>query len=323
MPLSILVWNAQHFDHQKGQHSAAYQGKKRFLDHCLAQETVDILVLIETGKTGTPNTALINDLSGSFKPLATAVQEDGIKKDTTLGTLVLISNDKAKEFEQATGYILGGKEQRSAVVIRHIQSQYGFAFYHANSSYLAMNNAMDTITFIQSNLENMGLKKLGFFGGDLNTDGKWAHNELVTHTSGPRDPKNDYSRIVVRESPPLHKLIPSGSAYTHVSFKEQYKETAKSKEAAKRAISLAKLSGKRKTPNIIRTYKLVGYTPVVRLLDFAYVDDLSVWSSACDASFSTPAPIGDPPAKPVRISLGEEMRSDHFPVFYKYEGDFA
>jgi hypothetical protein len=186
-----------------------------------------------------------------------------------------------------------------------------------------MGNVRETIPYINSNLETLALQKLGFFGGDLNVDGTSAQDQLVTITSAPLNPENPYSRVVTRRSPPLNKLIPAGSGYTHVSFKEQYKETTKSKLEAARAKTAAKLSGKRNRLPIVHTYKLVGYTPIMRLLDFAYVDDLNVWSAGCDASISSSASRNGDLVKPHRISLGERMRSDHFPVFYTYNGDFS
>src|ERR1700754_3010888 len=87
MTLSTLIWNAQHLDNQSGTPSQAFLEKLAFLRHCIdqARNPIDILVRIETGKTGEPNELLIEYfLSRGFTALAVTSHEDGAKKHTTL-----------------------------------------------------------------------------------------------------------------------------------------------------------------------------------------------------------------------------------------------
>jgi hypothetical protein len=303
MTLSILIWNAQHLDNQSGTPSEAYLEKLAFLGYCVdhAQNPIDILVLMETGKTGNPNELLIKHLARGFTEVAVTSQEDGAKKHTTLGILVLVSKAKAKEFARVEGIVLGN-EQRSAVVIRH-ESGYAMAFYHANASYAAAKNVRDTLTFIQDNLEAYKITKLGFFGGDLNTDAKSADDTLSLTYSVPLDSSNPYSKKVTNRTS-LKKLTPNDSGYTHASFRRQW-------EAQQVA------SAQQGNRVILKRH----YQAVLRLLDYAYVNDLHGWSASCEAAYTAPV-VNGIAQQPVRHSRGMRMRSDHYPVIYTYSGGF-
>lgn len=318
MPLTIMTWNAQHFDHQEHAYSQAYQDKLDFLRHYLAQDDIDIIALMETGKTGNINQSLVRDLAGEYSLIAAASQEDGVKKDTTLGTMVFIKDSLVDEFSCIDNYILSSTEQRGAVIIKHDASKSGFAFYHANSSYRAMTNIIDTVQHIQLNLTSLGLKRLCYFGGDLNTDGRYESKEIRTNISY-REPNNPYARTFQTPGPSLNKLTPTGSGYTHASFKEIFVPDKKSKNLIRREEqrinAQKKLGVKKPTPKVLTlTGTVTGYTKTFRLLDFAYVDNLDYWSATCDASFHDPGGS----KKPTRVSKGMTMRSDHYPVLYTY-----
>ncbi|MFJ4193344.1 endonuclease/exonuclease/phosphatase family protein [Pseudomonas sp. NPDC089534] len=314
MPLRIMMWNAQHFDNQGDNPSVAYREKLAFLRHCLTQREVDILALFETGKTGDLNERLVIELSNSFSLVAGSLQEDGKKKSTTLGTLVFARNELAGDFEKVTEYVLSGTEQRSAILIRHIRTGFGFAFYHANSSYLAPGNILDTVGFIVRNLETLKLSALKFFGGDLNYDARESYKEIKTTLFGSSEPDNPYSKRYAVGSHVLTKLVPEGPGYTHASIRSAHRIVPPTEE--QRAFERSELSQGRRPRLIIRLRRV--WIATVRTLDYAYVEDIAQWTAECNAAVDRRAEDIERNSGPVRMAFGARMRSDHFPVFYTH-----
>ncbi|HBP5361855.1 endonuclease/exonuclease/phosphatase [Pseudomonas aeruginosa] len=321
MPLKIMIWNAQHFDNQKYFRSQAYTDKLDFLRHYLTQEEIDIIALMETGKTGDINQTLIDDLSSEYTFIGATSQESGARKNTTLGTMIFLKNIISTKFSLIDNYILSPTEQRGAVIIKHNKTHLGFAFYHSNSSYRAMANIVDTVQYIQLNLSSLGISKLCYFGGDLNTDGNYESKEISSRKNL-SNKNNPYARVFQVAGPSLYKLLPTGSGYTHASIKEVFVPDAKSRRLLKSAEQQKKqprVSLKRTVPKtLVLTGKVTGYTTTFRLLDFAYVDDLGAWSATCDASLSAPGGL----IRPIRMSKGKAMRSDHYPVVFTHNGNF-
>ncbi|MGB8923164.1 MAG: hypothetical protein WCC61_16850 [Pseudomonas sp.] len=314
MPLSIMIWNAQHFDNQGVNPSAAYRDKLGFLRHCLTQREVHILALFETGKTGALNERLVTDLSNGYTLIAGSVQEDGKKKSTTLGTLVFARNSIAEHFERVTEYVLSPTEQRSAILIREKKSGFGFAFYHANSSYLASKNILDTVGFITHNLALLKLSTLKFFGGDLNYDAKGAYSSITTPIYGSGEADNPYAKRYAIAEQVLTKLVPNGPGYTHASIKSQHRIIPPTPEEV--AFEQSERSQGRRPRLIIRLRRHFVVTP--RTLDYAYVEDVAKWSAECNATVTHQIDDVDRKRIPVRMAFGELMRSDHFPVFFIY-----
>lgn len=304
MSYTIMIWNTQHFDNQKGVVSDAYAEKKEFLEYYLLQKKIDIFALFETGKTGDVNEKLINDLSGYYTATSTLKQEGGKKKHTTLGSIIFIKNSIADEFEDVSDkYILSSSEQRAPLLIRHKKSAYGFAFYHANSSYLASANIIDTIAFIQDNSETLGIKELIFFGGDLNVPIQSAHNEIKG----------------------LKCLAPSGSGYTHVSVSNVTFElaTKELKDLQERGMFF-----NTKPQDYLWEYMFnQGIEKCVlqgtlRLLDYAYVKYVNHWKSYCDGAIQEKTNSDYETIEIVRTCGGKKIRSDHFPVLFTLDASF-
>lgn len=316
MPLRIMMWNAQHFDNQGDNPSAAYQDKLAFLRHCLTQRDVDILALFETGKTGALNEKLVAELSNAYSLVAGSLQEDGKKKTTTLGTLVFVRNELADQFQKVSEYVLSPTEQRSAILIRHIDTGYGFAFYHANSSYLASKNILDTVGFIVQNLSMLKLSTLKFFGGDLNYDAVGSYKEIKTPLFGTSDPDNPYSKRYVIAEHVLSKMVPEGPGYTHASIKSAHRIVPPTPEET--AHEFSELSQGRRPRLIIKLKRI--WIVTVRTLDYAYVENASQWTAECNGAFGRRSIDIEKNTGPVRVAFGAVMRSDHFPVFYTHNG---
>lgn len=295
---SIMIWNAQHFDNQKAQLSSAYTEKKKFLDYYIAQKKPDIIALFEVGKTGTVNESLISDLMDSYSPVALLEQEGGKKKHTTLGSMVLIRNAIASEFDDVTGrYILSHTEQRAPLIIRHKKTTYGFAFYHANASFMAPSNIVDTVGFIESNAENLGIKGLLFFGGDLNVIASEASNDILGMT----------------------KLLPNGAGFTHVSVRNVtlQRATNELRDLHERGLY------RNNTPqSYLQEYMMAQgiekceLQPILLLLDYAYVHHPNAWKAVCEGSLHVKSDSDGNVVAVVPLCAGQPIRSDHFPVLF-------
>lgn len=304
MAYTIMIWNTQHFDNQKGTVSDAYAEKKDFLEYYLSQKQVDIIALFETGKTGEVNEKLINDLSANYTATSTLKQEGGKKKHTTLGSIIFIKNSIAHEFEDVSDlYILSSSEQRAPLIIRHKKSAYGFAFYHSNSSYLASGNIVDTIGFIQDNLENLTLKELLFFGGDMNVPAQSSYEEIKG----------------------LKRLAPSDPGYTHVSITNETLGLAAIELKSQQ--EFGSYVGK-KPFDYLNEYKYnqgvedCVLQETLRLLDYAYVGYANYWSARCDGSIQKKLNNDYETTDIARICLSKKIRSDHFPVLFTFAASF-
>ena len=293
-----MIWNTQHFDHQEKSQSNAYTDKKQFLDYYIAQKQPGMIALLEAGKTGTRNESLVNDLASSYSLLAWLDQEGGKKKHTTLGSLVFVRKDLADQFDDVTHrYILSDTEQRAPLIIRHTKSTFGFAFYHANSSYKASGNIVDTIGFIEDNASNLGIKHLLFFGGDMNVEASAGASTIHG----------------------MDKLLPSGGGYTHSS---SYNVTLKHA-----GNELKDLQGRGHYPQHTPHQYLQEYmfnqgleqceiAPVLCLLDYAYVRHHEHWKAACDGGVMLDSNKHGDIIGMRRVCLGQPIRSDHFPVLF-------
>jgi hypothetical protein len=295
---SIMIWNTQHFDNQRAKLSSAYSDKKQFLDYFIQQKKPDIIALFEVGKTGSINESLVSDLMGSYTLASVLAQEGGKKKHTTLGSMVLIRDAIAKEFDDVTErYILSHTEQRAPLIIRHKASNYGFAFYHANASYMAPGNILDTIGFIESNAENLGIKQLLFFGGDLN----------VNAVEGPETMLG------------MSRLLPKGAGYTHLSVRNVTLQRATNELRLRQGYG----EDTHHTPQSylehymnMEAIERCEILPILLMLDYAYVHAPHAWEASCDGSVQINS---DMDGNTVSISprcLGQAIRSDHFPVLF-------
>jgi hypothetical protein len=296
---SIMIWNAQHFDHQESALSSAYKDKKQFLDYYIAQRKPGILALFEAGKTGTINESLVSDLASTYSLIACLEQEGGKKKHTTLGSLVLVRKDIADQFDNVTDrYILSDSEQRAPLIIRHTKSTFGFAFYHANSSYKASANIVDTIGFINENADNLGIKSLLFFGGDMNVEGQAGASTIHG----------------------MNKLLPSGGGYTHSSSYNVTLEHAGNelRDLQERGNYLLYTPQQylREEYMLAQGIEQCEIAPVLRLLDYAYVRHHEHWKAGCEGGVILDNNWYGKTIGMRRVCLGQPIRSDHFPVLF-------
>ncbi|WP_035056441.1 hypothetical protein [Andreprevotia chitinilytica] len=298
MALTIMIWNTQHFDNQTQDESEAYQQKKGFLLKYLQQVDIDIFTLFETGKTGNVNASLINDLKSAYTAVAILQQEGGKKKHSTLGSIVFVKNGLAKQYEDASEtYILSDNEQRAPLLLKHKESGYCFAFYHANASYNASKNIVDTITFIQDNLDNLELKGLLFFGGDLNVPVQSAYKEIKG----------------------LQLLAPTDPGYTHVSITNKTMEGVTSELNDQQTLgNYANYKPKDYMQEYMFNQGIEEFVlqESLSLLDYAYVHSLSEWKAKCHGSIQKKENQDYETIEIKRICCGMEIRSDHFPVLF-------
>lgn len=315
MSLCIMIWNAQHFDNQGDRPSVAYREKLEFLKHCLTQREVDILALFETGKTGAINKKLVMELSGDYSLIAGSEQEDGKKKSTTLGTLVFVRNSLSESYERVTEYVLSPTEQRSAILIRHIKTGIGLAFYHANSSYRASQNILDTIGFITHNLGMLNLSSLKFFGGDLNYDAAHAYAQITTPIYASDESENPYRKRYPIGKHVLSKLVPTGPGYTHASIRSGRRIVPPTPEET--AFQESELRQGRRPRLILKLRR--QWIITMRTLDYAYVEDIEQWKAECNAAVGHRIDDVERVFSPLRVAFGRLMRSDHFPVFFTFD----
>jgi len=301
MPLTIMTWNAQHFDEQNATLSEAYREKLAFLVYYLEQRQPDIFALFETGKSGAANTQLVRDLGAHYSPISILQPESAKSKTTTLGSIVFVKNTMASQFTDISEWIpLDDKEQRGALLIRHKTTDLCYGFYHANASYLALDNIISTIDFIQS----IGAK-LVFFGGDLNV---------------PTDAKPDTLKK-------MHKLTPAGAGYTHVSILSD--DVSSSRRELRDMQELGQFADFTPKEYFEEEYKWNHAiddkprhpTARLSLLDYAYVHELAKWSAVCEGSANTVVSgesVRHRTTVIQKVCLGKLVRSDHFPVLFTH-----
>lgn len=335
--MKILIWNAQHLDNQsRALVSNAYKEKTEFLDKYLLSQNdeVDIVVLLETGKTGNTNKTLDAFFKGrtnSYELVTKLGQDDGFTKHTTLGINVYAKPEIARDLERMP-YVLGDKERRGAVIVKYGNKL--LAFYHANSSKKSFDHISSSIEFIQQQFS----EDLVFFGGDLNYD----------YSAMPENLRR------------MEKLGHNGPGYTHTKIEYPISDELQEK-LNRRYYSTIRRHGLERTFNssygnyrreltyrqthgIKKDYKLHAATMNKRLrawddkfevaeedfdfryfvqktptrealvtrsfLDYALVDDVGDWSADCHG---VTLQIGD---DVLRYCNGLSMRSDHFPVIY-------
>ncbi|WP_454562728.1 endonuclease/exonuclease/phosphatase family protein [Pseudomonas sp. AIG] len=301
MPLTIMTWNAQHFDEQNATLSEAYREKLAFLVYYLKQRSPDIFALFETGKSGAANTQLIRDLSAEYSPISVLQPESAKTKVTTLGSIVFVKNAIAREFTDISAHVpLDDKEQRGVLLIRHRTTDLCYGFYHANASKRALGNIINAIAYIQ------GLKvKLVFFGGDLNV---------------PTDGNPD---VIMK----MHKLTPAYPGYTHVNILSD--DVSSSRRELRDMQELGHFLEHTPKEYFEEEYKwnhAIDGTPRhpttrLSLLDYAYVHELEKWSAVCEGSANSVTSgesVRHRTTVIQKICLGMPIRSDHFPVLFTY-----
>ena len=308
MPYKILIWNTQHFHNQSKKESEAYQAKAAYLSKVLLLKRPDILALFETGTTGVPNVSAEKSLESRGYRLVHALDnEGGARIDTTLGSMVFVRNELAGAFEMLSDYILGASERRAPIVIRHKYNGDALAFYHANSSYKAAEITAETINFIVANKREK-FRELIFFGGDLNAEPHENHKEI-------RPP----------EHRPL-KPVPPATAGTHIqitnkTLKEARLDWRNNVEYVfddEQGIDVPVRSQESWNTSYRWDEGICEdeYVATPRVLDYAYVTDTYRWNCECDGRAQC-IPNGTGGYKAIRrISYGDVIRSDHFPVFY-------
>ena len=355
MTLKILVWNAQHFDNQsKPAHSTAYTDKLSFLVEYLQKlEGIDVIVLLETGKTGNTNQTValsLKILSQAYVPITHLGQDGGARKNTTLASSVYISGERFGEFAMPEfDFVLGENEQRAPLIIKHKNTKKLFAFYHANANEkTSYKHIMGAIEYIKE------LGSLAFFGGDLNYDYAAMNDTLLgLHKLGPSSPGYTHSKFT-----PIHtSRLYEAAARKHEflinnqklggAFKKSYAKAIEQlsalqekktvlqsnikKSKAGREATLEKRLKKwddafaQVDEQFDRQYSFYEGDPLQqsvvvtsRFLDYAFVDILTDWSAECDGSINVDVSQGI--AVHQRLCAGREMRSDHFPVVYTYTG---
>ncbi|WP_322846745.1 hypothetical protein [Pseudomonas sp. B33.4] len=301
MPLTIMTWNAQHFDEQNSTLSEAYREKLAFLVYYLEQRKPDIFALFETGKSGAANTQLVRDLTAHYSPVSILQPESAKNKITTLGSIVFVKNAIASEFTDISEHVpLDDKEQRGALLIHHKTTDLCYGFYHANASCVALGNIVNAINYIQ------GMRvKLVFFGGDLNV---------------PTDGKPD---AIMK----MQKLTPTGAGYTHVSIlSDDVSSSSRELRDMQEFGHFLNLTPKKYFEEEYKWNHAIDAKPrhptaQLSLLDYAYVHELEKWSAVCEGSANT-VESGESVRHRTtviqKICLGMSVRSDHFPVFFTY-----
>ncbi|QCP53528.1 endonuclease/exonuclease/phosphatase family protein [Trinickia violacea] len=309
MAIKILMWNTQHLNNQNRARpmSWAYAEKIELLKRLILDEAPDIIALFEVGTTSYPNTTLVANLSGKYSLIGLLGQEGGATKNTTLGSVVFVKDERSAEFSGVSFQtVLGSGHKRATIVVKDSENNH-FAFYHANASSNAWRNIKDEIDYLQDQICQIE-GTLVFFGGDLNTVAKEAPDST-------EDPK--YHRV-------MEKSIPEGPGYTHVSIRN-----SRTSADEKHNFEGVDLGGEKER----------GLVVSLSMLDFAYVARGVRRRGACPAAVKgkrvwNPVSEGreeylDSDAEQeqvyktlekIYLGNGVSVRSDHFPVFYELGG---
>ncbi|MGP0173226.1 endonuclease/exonuclease/phosphatase family protein [Pseudomonas sp. NCHU5208] len=313
--VKILMWNTQHLNHQNQRKpmSEAYEEKLDALLSTLEKLKPEIIALFEVGTTGNPNLKLVDDLKGSYAMKASLSMEGGIRKGTTLGSMVFVRNDIADDYSEPFELPLGSESIRATLLLSDKEENL-FAFCHANASYKAAAQVLEDIQLLGS-YQGKGIKKLVFFGGDLNTDANSAPASITL-------PGKDK----------VLRCLPGTAGFTHISIRSSL-ALARALYAQEKKNSQGRmlLSESEYINCVMGCDVAYGDIAVPSLLDYAYIHESCDWQSICHASISVTTLSNDSttlnasslidPEKVYatiqRIYMGKVLRSDHFPVVYR------
>ena len=200
--VKILMWNTQHLNHQNERKpmSEAYEEKLDALLTTLATLKPEIVALFEVGTTGNPNLRLVEDLKGAYEMKVSLSLEGGLRKGTTLGSMVFVRNDIAADYVEPFELPLGEKAIRATLLLSD-KSGNVFAFCHANASKAALEQVQDDIKLL-GGFQGEGIKRLVFFGGDLNTHASDAPESITL-------PGHDK----------MYRCEPGNAGFTHISIR--------------------------------------------------------------------------------------------------------
>ncbi|WVV47170.1 hypothetical protein THH46_19945 [Pseudomonas sp. NA13] len=197
----ILIWNTQHLNNQAGgKMSDAYQEKLATLKQVLQQDNPDIVALFEVGSTGNPNDRLVNDLSQQYILKSSLDQDGGVRKSTTLGSMVFVRTDRANEFRERYSWPLGPEARRATLLLTDDVGN-TFAFCHANASRNAWPQILGTC-------RNSVLSMKATFNA-------WYFRRRPQHpySSAPK------TISAYRGATRMSAVFPEGSGFTHVTIR--------------------------------------------------------------------------------------------------------
>lgn len=312
--VKILMWNTQHLNHQNERKpmSEAYEEKLDALLTTLATLKPEIVALFEVGTTGNPNLRLVEDLKGAYEMKVSLSLEGGLRKGTTLGSMVFVRNDIAADYVEPFELPLGEKAIRATLLLSD-KSGNVFAFCHANASKAALEQVQDDIKLL-GGFQGEGIKRLVFFGGDLNTHASDAPESITL-------PGHDK----------MYRCEPGNAGFTHISIRSSV-ALAKQlyQQEKKNSLGPMQLSESQYVNATMGTDVEAGDIAVPSLLDYAYIHESCQWKSICHASISVRTwsdktksfdSVGQINSNKVyatvqRVYLGKALRSDHFPVAY-------
>ena len=318
MPVvKILMWNTQHLNNQNVRKpmSEAYEEKLDALASTLTALKPEILALFEVGTTGNPNLRLVNDLKGTYTLKASLSQEGGLRKSTTLGSMVFVKNEVADQFSEKFELPLGDEAIRATLLLSDNEDNL-FAFCHANASYKAAAQVRDDILLLGKLQSQDGkIKRLVFFGGDLNTDANTAADAITLKPSNEK----------------MLRCTPGDAGFTHISVRTSLSLAKKLyAEEKKNAYGGVQMSESEYINACMGTDVAFGDLAVPSLLDYAYINEHCATESICHAAVAVKTLMGETGTlnsvhqfKPnevynvvERVYLGKVLRSDHFPVAY-------
>lgn len=308
----ILIWNTQHLNNQAGgKMSDAYQEKLATLKQVLQQDNPDIVALFEVGSTGNPNDRLVNDLSQQYILKSSLDQDGGLRKSTTLGSMVFVRTDRANEFRER--YILPlGPEARRATLLLTDDNGNTFAFCHANASRNAWPQILGDMQELGS-IHEGDFQRLVFFGGDLNTPYSSAPKTISAYRGTTR----------------MNAVFPEGSGFTHITIRST--ETQARKEYKKLdEVSRFYTPIDQYVSSLLGSDLGYGSFAIPSQLDYAYVHEGVVARGYCEAAVQIKKSLLHDRQlirnaeglkvqghdEVLRIFRGQVLRSDHYPVLY-------
>lgn len=312
--VKILMWNTQHLNNQNERKpmSEAYEEKLDALLKTLEKLKPEIVALFEVGTTGNPNLKLVGDLTGAYTMKVSLSMEGGVRKGTTLGSMVFVRDDVADDYHEPFELPLGAESIRATLLLSDKEENI-FAFCHANASPKAAAQVLEDIQLLGS-FQGEGIKKLVFFGGDLNTHASTA-------------PKS----ITLQGKDKVMRCLPGSAGFTHISIRSSV-SLAKELYAQEKKNSLGpiQLTESQYVNATMGSDVAFGDIAVPSLLDYAYIHESCRWESICHASISvrtlsmkTKTFDSSSLIRPQKVYaaiqrtyLGSVLRSDHFPVAY-------